>query len=131
MLFRRKWVVSFVAGASLVLASLLLAADEPNFTDQQKIDFMHNAKVTASHQVSKGITGPPRLTLTDGTVTHDKSGRRAAGVQVYGVDERFWKFHGRDGADYTLNPRQVLLSAGLAEELGAGPLGDRGNPRAA
>ena len=61
MLFRRKWVVSFVAGASLVLASLLLAADEPNFTDQQKIDFMQNAKVTASHQVSKGITGPPRL----------------------------------------------------------------------
>src|SRR5438034_4389459 len=73
MLFRRKWVVSFVAGASLVLASLLLAADEPNFTDQQKIDFMQNAKVTASHQVSKGITGPPRLTLTDGTVTHDAS----------------------------------------------------------
>jgi len=59
------------------------------------------------------------LVVLDGTVTHDKSNRRAAGVQVYGVDERFWKFHGRDGADYTLNPRQLLLSAGLAQELGA------------
>src|SRR6185436_9710349 len=59
------------------------------------------------------------LIVLDGAITHDKSGRRAAGVQVYGIDERFWKFHGRGGADYTLNPRQVLLSAGLAQELGA------------
>ncbi len=59
------------------------------------------------------------LIVLDGAITHDKSGRRAAGVQVYGVDERFWKFHGRDGAAYTLNPRQVLLSASLAQELGA------------
>jgi len=28
-----------------------------------------------------------------GLVTHEASGRRAAGVQIYGVDERFWRFH--------------------------------------
>jgi hypothetical protein len=70
---RRNWIVSLVAGLGLVAAGVLLAADEPNFTEQQKIDFMQNAKVIASHQVSTGITGPPRLTLTDGTVTHDGS----------------------------------------------------------
>jgi hypothetical protein len=70
---RCKWTVSVVAGFGLVAASLLLAADEPNFTEQQKIDFMQHAKVIASHSVSTGITGPPRLSLSDGTVTHDAS----------------------------------------------------------
>src|SRR5207302_9228097 len=29
-----------------------------------------------------------------GVAAHEPSGRRAAGVQVFGVDERFWKFQG-------------------------------------
>src|SRR5712691_4341258 len=33
----------------------------------------------------------------EGNVSHPTSGRRAGGVRVYGVDERFWRFHGRDG----------------------------------
>jgi hypothetical protein len=44
---------------------------------------------------------------------------RAAGVQVYGVDERFWKFQGYPGSP----PRggEVQVTAALAEELGAAP----------
>src|SRR5580700_10405335 len=29
-----------------------------------------------------------------GVAAHEPSGRRATGVQVFGVDERFWKFQG-------------------------------------
>ena len=52
------------------------------------------------------------LISTTGFVTHEPSGRRASGVLVYGVDERFWRFHGvevREG---------VFVSPALASELG-------------
>jgi len=48
----------------------LLAADEPNFSEQQKIDFMQHAKVINSKQAKKGISHAWDLTLSDGTVTH-------------------------------------------------------------
>ena len=57
----------------------------------------------------------PLIVLT-GTVTHEEDGRRGTGVQVYGVDERFWKFHGREGR--APQNRETLLSEGLAQELG-------------
>jgi ABC-type lipoprotein release transport system permease subunit len=50
-------------------------------------------------------------------VTHEASGRRASGVQVYGVDERFWKFQGEPGGPPA--GRQALLSAALQRELGS------------
>jgi putative ABC transport system permease protein len=58
----------------------------------------------------------PIITL-NGFVTHEKSGNRASQVQVYGVDERFWKFHGRDSK--APEDREILLSAALAQELGS------------
>ncbi|HEX8476339.1 MAG TPA: FtsX-like permease family protein [Pyrinomonadaceae bacterium] len=58
------------------------------------------------------------LVVLEGTLTDAESGRRATGVQVYGVDERFWKFHGREQAEER-RPRgfEVLLSESLAAEL--------------
>jgi hypothetical protein len=47
--------------------------NEPNLTDEQKKEFLLHAKVIASKQGGKGITHPYRLTLTDGTITHDAS----------------------------------------------------------
>src|SRR5579863_5299348 len=55
------------------------------------------------------------LIAFEGLVIHDASGRRASGVQVYGVDERFWRFHG------VAAPELPAMSASLAEELGARP----------
>jgi len=46
-------------------------SNEPNLTEEQKIDFLLHAKVEASHQIGVGITHPWRLTLSDGTLTHD------------------------------------------------------------
>jgi putative ABC transport system permease protein len=59
-----------------------------------------------------GRDAAPLLVAT-AVVTHEPSGRRASGVFVYGVDERFWRFHG-------LEPREgTFASAALAAELGA------------
>jgi putative ABC transport system permease protein len=53
------------------------------------------------------------LIVANGFVTHEASGRRAGGVVVYGVDERFWTFHGLSV------PAGVMISPALASELGA------------
>ena len=53
------------------------------------------------------------LVATTALVTHEDSGRRASSVLVYGVDERFWRFHG-------LAPREgVFVSPALAADLNA------------
>ncbi|MEO6239066.1 MAG: FtsX-like permease family protein, partial [Vicinamibacterales bacterium] len=58
------------------------------------------------------------LIVMQGLVTEQGSGRRASRVQVYGVDDRFWRFHqvaGRTGpAD-----REAFLSRALAADVGA------------
>jgi putative ABC transport system permease protein len=56
------------------------------------------------------------LITLNGFVTHEKSGNRASQIQVYGVDEQFWKFHGK--ATKAPEDREILLSAALAQELG-------------
>ena len=66
----------------------------------------------AQDLVAHGAASAAPLIATRGFVTHEPSGRRATSVLVYGVDDRFWKFHGvepRDG---------VFVSPALAAELG-------------
>ena len=58
------------------------------------------------------------LIMLEGLVRHQESGRRGSGVRVYGVDERFWKFHGDPGAQ-RLGNREGFLSSALAQELGS------------
>ena len=54
-----------------VLAVPSFAQEEPRLTTEQKREFLLNAKVMRARQTSTGITRPYRLTMTDGTITHD------------------------------------------------------------
>jgi hypothetical protein len=47
--------------------------DQPSLTKDQIKTFLLKAKVVHSKQSGKGITSPWRLTLSDGTITHDAS----------------------------------------------------------
>ena len=83
---------------------------------------------------SASAAAVPMIAL-EGFVTHQESGSRAGGIQVYGVDDRFWAFNRADGGpgsglDAALDgddavggrgpgPGEVLVSGGLARELGA------------
>jgi hypothetical protein len=69
---RSRWIPA-AALASLALVRALARADEPNFTEEQKIDFLQHAKVTASKPEKKGKSNALHLTLSDGQVTHDAS----------------------------------------------------------
>ena len=58
-----------------------------------------------------GAAATAPLIVATGFVTHEASGRRAGGVSVYGVDERFWTFHGVQAAS------GIGISPALAAEL--------------
>jgi ABC-type lipoprotein release transport system permease subunit len=55
-----------------------------------------------------------------GVVIHEGSGRRAQKVSVYGIDERFWRFHGFEQPSGPRD-REALPGEPLARELGARP----------
>ncbi len=69
---RSRWILG-AALASFALVGVLAGQDEPNFTEEQKIDFMQHAKVIASKPEKKGKSNALHLTLSDGKVTHDAS----------------------------------------------------------
>jgi len=73
-----------------------------------------SAMVVAAPDTVRATVG---LIAVQGTVTHTGSGRVAARVQVYGVDEAFWPFHG--AGPVALSGRESALSDSLAAELGA------------
>jgi hypothetical protein len=73
--FPARWRVLIMAAVvSLTYPLFVVAADEPTtLTKEQIKQFLTTAKVVESKQAKKGITGTWRLTLSDGTVTHDAS----------------------------------------------------------
>ncbi|HEY0365644.1 MAG TPA: ABC transporter permease, partial [Pyrinomonadaceae bacterium] len=123
--------VSVLAGALLIgesvrnslrdlSASRLGKTDDlisaPNFfREQLAADLEQRGKFVAN---GVGLTCP--LIALDGVVVHEPSKRRAGGVKVYGVDERFWKFNGVASVTTPEN-RNALVSHSLASELGSGP----------
>jgi putative ABC transport system permease protein len=63
-----------------------------------------------------GTTAAAPIVAATGVVTHQSSGRRAGEVAVYGVDERFWAFHGVPGPA-SFAGRDAVAGAALAAEL--------------
>jgi putative ABC transport system permease protein len=119
-------VLAGVAAAVSVLAGALLVGDSVrgSLRDMTLARLGHTGVVISStgffrealaqdiqHAASSVVTAP--MIVASGVVTHEASGRHAAGVLVYGVDERFWAFHGRRSST------GVVLSPALIEELGA------------
>ena len=87
-----------IATSRLGQTSILVAAEQP-FTETL------GQRVAAA----TGRSTAPLISVT-GVVTHASSSRRAGGVQVYGVDDRFFAFHGvtpaaLTGSDVAAEPR--------------------------
>jgi hypothetical protein len=57
----------------LTCTCFVTASDEPILTKEQIKQFLLTAKIVDSKQPTKGVTDTWRLTLSDGTVTHDAS----------------------------------------------------------
>jgi putative ABC transport system permease protein len=76
-------------------------------------------ELEADSRFSEAFNGACPLITLNGLVTDETSGHRASGVQVFGVDDRFWKFHRREEVKAPAE-REVLLSPDLVSELGTG-----------
>ncbi len=115
--------VAVLAGALLVGRSVreslrALALERIGATDEALVSARPFEASLAERLAAPGRSTAPVLSLR-GVVTEPSSGRRASPVEVWGVDERFWAFHGQ--AAPALEARDALLRPGLAEELAASP----------
>ena len=121
--------VAVLAGALLVGTSVRaslrsLALERLGAVDQvvTSSNFVREAladDLLASGTMPQMFDASAPLIEVEGFVTHQESGRRASAVQVYGVDDRFWNFHGRVPEGRGPERSGVLISQGLARELEA------------
>ncbi len=120
--------VSVLAGAFLVGTSVRASLRDLALLRLGRVDhvvtsglFFREAlanELLTSVALEAAATDAVPMIALEGFVTHQETGSRAGGIQVYGVDERFWTFHGLEAARAPV-PGAVLVSAGLARELGA------------
>ena len=68
-----RWRFVLAAMVCLICRSFAVAADEPTLTKDEIKHFLLTAKVVNIRPAKKGITQTSRLTLSDGTITHDAS----------------------------------------------------------
>ncbi|HEV3207523.1 MAG TPA: hypothetical protein VGZ28_11265 [Terriglobales bacterium] len=68
-----RWRLVFATMLCLTCTPFVTGFDEPTLTKDQIKQFLLTAKVVKSERSKKGITEPWRLTLSDGTITHDAS----------------------------------------------------------
>jgi hypothetical protein len=78
-------------------AQTAVPAQAPELTVEQIKDFLKTAKITKVRNTDKGVTAPRRMTLSDGTLTHD--------AVFQAIDERQTVAHltGARGAQTELN----------------------------
>ena len=75
--------------------------------------------LAAQDEFKAGFSAVTPLLVVQGMVTAQNEGRRIAQARVYGVDERFWRFHGVAGVTGP-DSREAFLSPALARQIAAG-----------
>ena len=122
-------VVLGVATAVAVLAGALLVGDSVRGSlrdlvlqrlgraDQAVLSAGFFRESLADALTGESLGGICPLIAVEGAVSNQTGGHRASGVQVYGVDDRFWRFHGL--ATTGPSGRDALVSAALATEIGS------------
>jgi putative ABC transport system permease protein len=109
--------VAVLTGALLVGDSVRVSLRDLVLARLGKTEGVVTSAQFFREQLSREVPGSAPLIVLQGMVTHERDRRRAAKVSIYGVDDRFWSFHGvapQPGSDAQLSPA-------LARELGANP----------
>src|SRR5262245_10171180 len=135
-------VVAGVAAAVTVLAGALLVGDSVRASLRTLVEGRLGATdlavvsseffraaladaIAADSSFAREFRNMAPLVAVQGAATRQDGGRRSSRVLVYGVDERFWRFHGVTdpialASTSRGSSRDVLLSPALARELEAG-----------
>jgi hypothetical protein len=83
---------ALLAPAAQAAASTQAPTAPPRLTVEQQETFLAQARVIKRRSVSKGVTGTVRVTLTDGTTTHDAS--------IQTIDERKSQYPTEQGVEF-------------------------------
>jgi hypothetical protein len=103
-----------LAVAVFVICPMMLTrADETTPSKEQIKQFLLTAKVVSSHQSAKGITHTSRLTLSDGTLTHDASFQP---VDEHTMQKKF--FDGHIETNFVDSYKYNIAAYALAEMIG-------------
>jgi hypothetical protein len=93
-------------------------SDPEKLTEEQKRDFLLNAKIVRGSRIGKGITNPFRLTLSDGSMVHDASFQS---VDIYKPYEKFangtTETNFRDSYKYNLAAFELAKLLGLDDMI--------------
>ena len=100
LLFQRIGATAFVVSADRFFRADLAAA----FSSDREVD---------------RSAGSCPIIFVQGTVTAERTGQRAPKVNIVGVDDRFWVFHGVAGVA-PIAGRDALVGAALARRIGVG-----------
>ncbi len=109
--------VATLGGSLLVGVSVRASLRELALARLGRVSAVVTANALFTDSLATRIEGVPVLAL-DGVVLHEASGRRATGVQIFGVDDRFWRLQQVAGVDGPTG-RTAYLSPALAAEFGA------------
>src|SRR5262245_37364251 len=113
--------VAVLAGALLVGASVRDSLRELALGRLGATDLVLSAPTFFRTALADSVLASPvqsaaPLIVMSGAVVHDESKRTAGRVAVYGIDDRFERFHGITGR--AVDGRNADVSAALARELG-------------
>jgi hypothetical protein len=108
---RVRWLILLTA---LIIATPMLSAREtPSLTREQQAEFLANARIVSHKNIPKGVTHPTRLTLTDGTITHD------AAFSSINETKPVMKFaNGRTELNFVDSYKYTVAACRIAELLG-------------
>jgi hypothetical protein len=76
---------------ALILPALVSAQAVPPLSKAAMADFLRSGKITRTKDVANGVTNSRRLTLTDGTLTHD--------AHLQTIDQAMTSFQGNRGTE--------------------------------
>jgi len=111
---RLPWLGLLVVVAVYAVCPVTMTAtDEPALSKEQIKQFLLTAKVVDSHQSKKGVTNTSRLTLSDGTLTHDASFQP---IDEHATMKKFAS--GRTEMNFVDSYKYNLAAYALAELIG-------------
>ncbi|MEN3339514.1 MAG: hypothetical protein V7647_3190 [Acidobacteriota bacterium] len=106
-------LLTFSASQGSPAAQGAPAAAAPALTKAEMTQFLRTAKIIRQRDIAKGVTGPLRLTLTDGTLQHD------AAFSTVDEHTSIMKFaNGSTEIDFVDSYRYSVAAYKLAESLG-------------
>jgi ABC-type lipoprotein release transport system permease subunit len=107
---------ALITGSSVRASLRTLAIERLGATER-----VLSSRGTFTLDLARSLEPPVRsapLFAIEGMAVSDRTSARAGGVDIYGIDDGFFAFHGAPGAKAPQS-REILLSPSLASELGA------------